>query len=322
MAVQHAGTAAVTRQVRVGCEFRYTAEVETAAVFQVQASGAAPVTVLRHRWETLPHADRHGYTDLYGNDCQRLCLPVGDTTLRYDAVVTVPDATEVVDLDAAEVPAAHLPDDVLVYTLPSRYCLPDVLGDEAWRLFGGEKPGYRRVQAINDHVHGHLQFGYGSGTPTTTAAEAYAAGSGVCRDFAHVAISFCRALSIPARYVFGYLPKWMSRQTLHRWTSPPGRRSTSTANGGPSTPATTRPQGPGADRAGSRRGRCRDGHHLRRPAAAEHAGLGRGDDDTGDRLVPRRSAPAPVAPGAAGSRQGHLRAAPALPLHLRRRYET
>jgi transglutaminase-like putative cysteine protease len=206
MTVQHAGMAAVTRQVRVGCEFRYTAEVETAAVFQVQASGAAPVTVLRHRWETLPHADRHGYTDLYGNDCQRLCLPVGDTTLRYDAVVTVPDATEVVDLDAAEVPAAQLPDDVLVYTLPSRYCLPDLLGDEAWRLFGGEKPGYRRVQAINDHVHGHLQFGYGSSTPTTTAAEAYAAGSGVCRDFAHVAISFCRALSIPARYVFGYLP--------------------------------------------------------------------------------------------------------------------
>ena len=226
----------------------------------------------------MPHADRHGYTDLYGNDCQRLCLPAGDTTLRYDAVVTVPDATEDVDLDAAEVPAAQLPDDVLVYTLPSRYCLPDVLGDEAWRLFGGE-PGYRRVQAINDHVHGHLQFGYGSSTPTTTAAEAYAAGSGVCRDFAHVAISFCRALSIPARYVFGYLPKWMSRQTLHRWTSPPGRRSTSTAGGGPST-RNNGPQGPGADRAGSRRGRCRDGHHLRRPAAAEHAGLGRGDTMT------------------------------------------
>ena len=206
MTVQNAGMAAVTRQVRVGCEFRYTAEVETAAVFQVQPSGAAPATVLRQGWETLPATDRHGYTDLYGNDCQRLSLPVGDTTLRYDALVTVPDATEDVDLDAAEMPAAQLPDDVLVYTLPSRYCLPDVLGDEAWRLFGGEKPGYRRVQAICDHVHGHLRFGYGSSTPTTTAAEAYAAGSGVCRDFAHVAISFCRALSIPARYVFGYLP--------------------------------------------------------------------------------------------------------------------
>ena len=198
--------AAATRQVRVGCEFRYSAEVETAAVFQVQPSGAEPAMVIRQGWETVPAAHRHGYIDLYGNDCQRLSLPVGDTTLRFDAVVAVPDATEEVDLDAAEAPAAHLPDDVLVYTLPSRYCLPDVLGDEAWRLFGSEKPGYRRVRAICDHVHNHLTFSYGSSTPTTTAADAYAAGYGVCRDFTHVAISFCRALSIPARYVFGYLP--------------------------------------------------------------------------------------------------------------------
>ena len=62
------------------------------------------------------------------------------------------------------------------------------------------------MRAICDHVHRHLRFGYGSSTQSTSAADAYAAGRGVCRDFAHVAISFCRALSIPARYVFGYLP--------------------------------------------------------------------------------------------------------------------
>jgi len=198
--------AAVIRRIRVGCEFRYTAEVETAAVFQIQPFGSALATVHREGWEIRPTADQHGYIDLYGNECQRLNLPVGDTMLRYDAVVTVPDATEEVDLDAGEMAAAQLPDDVLVYTLPSRYCLPDVLGDEAWRLFGSENPGYRRVQAICDHVHRHLRFDYGCSTPTTTAADAYAAGCGVCRDFAHVAISFCRALSIPARYAFGYLP--------------------------------------------------------------------------------------------------------------------
>jgi transglutaminase-like putative cysteine protease len=205
MAGHHLGMANATRQVRVGCEFQYTAEIETPAVFQVQPSEGA-ATVLRQGWETLPATDRHGYIDMYGNYCQRLILPAGETTLRYDAVVTVPDATEDVDLDAAEVPAALLPDEALVYTLPSRYCLPDIMGNEAWRLFGAEKPGYRRVQAICDHVHGHLQFGYGTSGPTTTAADAYAAGQGVCRDFAHIAISFCRALSIPARYVFGYLP--------------------------------------------------------------------------------------------------------------------
>ena len=206
MTDQTEGMAAVSRQVRVGCEFRYTAEVETPAVFQIEPSGASPATVLRQGWNILPATTRHHYTDLYGNDCQRLTLPPGESTLRYDALVAVPDATEDVDLDAAELPVMLLPDDVLIYTMPSRYCLPDVLGDQAWRLFGGEKPGYRRVQAICDHVNGHLRFAYGSSSPTTTAAEAYAAGSGVCRDFAHVAISFCRALSIPARYAFGYLP--------------------------------------------------------------------------------------------------------------------
>jgi transglutaminase-like putative cysteine protease len=198
--------AADTRQLRVGCEFRYLAELETPAVFQVQPSAAPPATVVRQAWEIEPAVPRHGYLDLYGNDCQRLVLPVGESVLRYDALVTVPDATEEVDLDAPEVPVTELPDDVLIYTMPSRYVLPDLLGDEAWRLFGNEKPGYRRVQAIVDHVHERLTFGYGSSTPTTTAAEAYAAGRGVCRDFAHVAISFCRALSIPTRYVFGYLP--------------------------------------------------------------------------------------------------------------------
>ncbi len=194
------------RQVRVGCEFRYTAEVETAAVFQVQPLTTGPATLLRQSWHTQPTLSRRAYTDLYGNDCERLTLPVGDTVLRYDALALVSDAVDEVDFTAAQTPAALLPDDTLLYTLGSRYCLPDVLGDEAWRLFGNEKPGYGRVQAICDFVHAHLRFDYGSAAPTSTAADVYAAGCGVCRDYAHLAITFCRALSIPARYVFGYLP--------------------------------------------------------------------------------------------------------------------
>jgi len=196
-----------TRAVRVGCEFRHTAEVDTPAVVQVQPYDAGPAMVRRQAWETDPELARHGYSDLYGNPCQRLTLPAGPSTLRFDALVAVPDATEEVDLDAPETPVTELPDDTLLYTMPSRYVLSDVLGDEAWRLFGGMKPGYGRVAAICDHVHSHLAFGYGASTPLTTAADAYAAGTGVCRDFAHVALSFCRALNIPARYVFGYLPE-------------------------------------------------------------------------------------------------------------------
>ncbi len=195
------------REVRVGCEFGYAASVETPAVFQVQPYEEGPAIVQRQGWESTPQLLRHGYRDLYGNGCQRLTLPAGSSTLRFDALVSVPDATEQVDLEAAETPVTQLPDDALLYTMPSRYVLPDVLGDEAWRLFGSMKPGYRRVQAICDHVNTHLSFLMGSSSPLSTAADVYAAGQGVCRDFAHVALSFCRALNIPARYVFGYLPE-------------------------------------------------------------------------------------------------------------------
>jgi transglutaminase-like putative cysteine protease len=90
--------------------------------------------------------------------------------------------------------------------MPSRFCLPDELGHEAWQRFGELAPGWGRVQAIVDYVHTHLDFVPGASNPWTTAADAHRAGQGVCRDFAHLAITFCRALNIPARYVFGYLP--------------------------------------------------------------------------------------------------------------------
>jgi transglutaminase-like putative cysteine protease len=190
------------RRVRVGCEFVYVAEIPTPTVFQVQPS----VPVVSAEAAVRPAVDSHGYVDLYGNPCLRLILPADRSTFRYEALVDVPDATEDVDEDAPELRPADLPDDVLIYTLPSRYCLPDMLGDEAWSLFGAMTPGYQRVQAICDHVNSHLEFRYGSTTATSTAADVNQSGYGVCRDFTHLAISFCRSLNIPARYVFGYLP--------------------------------------------------------------------------------------------------------------------
>ncbi len=194
------------RIVRVGCEFVYVAEVPTPAVAQVEPDDKGVARVLAASWGTVPELPRTPYVDLYGNACQRTVLPTGRSTLRYDAKVSVPDATEEVDLEAIETPVAELPDETLLYTLPSRYVVPDVLADEAWKLFGAEQPGYRRVQAICDHVHEKLHFAHGSSTSLTTAAEVLEAGAGVCRDFAHVALSYTRALNIPARYVFGYLP--------------------------------------------------------------------------------------------------------------------
>ena len=202
----HCDDREAVRHVEVGCEFRYRAEVPTPAVFQVEPLREAPVVVLDTATSIEPDTPIRGYVDLYGNPCQRLVIPAGISTFRFSALVEVPDATEDRDPGAPELAPDDLPDDVLIYTLPSRYCLPEMLGDEAWSRFGTLPRGYTRVQAICDHVHDHLTFRYGSSSPTSTSADVNTSGYGVCRDFTHLAIAFCRALNIPARYVFGYLP--------------------------------------------------------------------------------------------------------------------
>lgn len=193
-------------RLHVGCAFTYRAEVATPAVFQIQPHPSQDTHVAAEAWMIDPFTTTHHYQDLYQNRCLRIVLPAGRSTLRYAGSVHVSDVPEDCDLDAPENAPEDLPDSVLLYTLPSRYCLPDTLADEAWARFGAHPPGYRRVLAICAYVHQHLSFRYGSTTALSTAADVNAAGFGVCRDFAHLAISFCRALNIPARYVFGYLP--------------------------------------------------------------------------------------------------------------------
>lgn len=196
-----------TREVRIGCEFVHSSAYDVPAVFQVEPAPGQDVRVHDESWTMQPDQASRTYADLYGNVCRRLTIPAGQSTITYSALVTVPDATEEVDEGAEELAPEDLPDDVLIYTLPSRYCLPDVLGAEAWNRFGQLPRGYSRVQAICDYVNGHLTFQYGSSNARSTAADVHAAGYGVCRDFTHLAVSLCRALNIPARYVFGYLPQ-------------------------------------------------------------------------------------------------------------------
>ena len=188
-------------RLHVGCSFTYHVEIATPTVFQLQPRACHNLRVANESWTIEPFSATRHYEDLYGNPCVRTVLPAGRTTLRYDASVDVPGVPEERDLDAPEIAPDDLPDPVLLYTLPSRYCLPDMLADAAWTRFGALPPGYRRVLAICAYVHQHVCFHYGS-----TAADVEASGFGVCRDLAHLAISFCRALNIPARYVFGYLP--------------------------------------------------------------------------------------------------------------------
>src|SRR5947209_5960506 len=192
--------------IRVGCEFSYEATWPTPTVLLVQPHPLANHTVIREEWKFNPQLTTHAYHDMYGNLCQRLLLPSGNHVLYYDALVEVTDRWDEAAPDAPQMPVEDLPDDVLLYTLPSRFCLSDVLSDTAWQLFGNTKPRWQRVQAICDWVHTTIRFQYGTSTSLTTSVDIYEQKVGVCRDLTHLAVTFCRALNIPTRYVFGYLP--------------------------------------------------------------------------------------------------------------------
>ena len=177
-----------------------------ASVFQVEPHPGAGHTVMTESWHCEPVIELLEFRDAFGNRCRRGILPQGRSTVRYDATVEVSGAPDAVRADAPPVPPADLPDGILEYLLPSRYCLPDKLGGAAADYFGAISPGWPQVQAISDWVHGHVTYSLGSTDSTSDAADVYLQRAGVCRDFTHLAISFCRALNYPARYVCGYIP--------------------------------------------------------------------------------------------------------------------
>jgi len=156
-------------------------------------------------FEVVPPTPTMPYLDGFGNQCRRFMAPPGDITLRLDGVIVDSGKPEEPHPDAQEIPVDRLPHHVLTFLVGSRYCETDRLSQTAWDLFGTIEPGWARVQAISDYVHERLTFGYQHARSTRTALEGFEEGKGVCRDFAHLMIAFCRCLNIPARYVNGYL---------------------------------------------------------------------------------------------------------------------
>jgi transglutaminase-like putative cysteine protease len=193
-------------RIRVGCEFRFDAAVSVPAVVLLRARSDGGVTVERETWDVEPSASFADLLDAYGNQARRVVIGAGAASLRYDAEVTTSAALDEFSPVAAQHRVEDLPGEILIYTLASRYCLSDLLSDEAVTLFGMTPLGWERVQAICDWVHNNVRFDYAASNPNATSVDVFGAREGVCRDFAHLAISFCRALNIPARYVFGYLP--------------------------------------------------------------------------------------------------------------------
>jgi transglutaminase-like putative cysteine protease len=174
-------------------------------VFIVRPSTYEQHQIINEVYRLNPIVPIEDYLDQFSNRTWRLVAPAGSFHLEYDALIETLPAPDLILSDLWQIPVEQLPYDVLPYTLPSRYCDSDYFTDEAWKLFGDTTAGWERVQAICDWLHAEVTYGAGSDAHTS-AYQAYQQRRGVCRDFAHMGISFCRALNIPARYVSGYLP--------------------------------------------------------------------------------------------------------------------
>jgi transglutaminase-like putative cysteine protease len=192
--------------IRAGYEISIQCNVETPllALLSVHPSRAEDVQGRAVITSSAP-APLQASLDEFGNVRTRTVAPSGIITLSSEFYVRDSGLPDAVDLSAPEVPVAELPDEALGFLLGSRYVDTDQLSSIAWSLFGNTPRGYQRVQAIVSYVHRHLTFGYQYARSTRTASEGYAERVGVCRDFAHLAIAFCRCMNIPARYTTGYL---------------------------------------------------------------------------------------------------------------------
>jgi transglutaminase-like putative cysteine protease len=193
-------------KIRVGYELVYECPQPTPMVLMlsVHYSRASDLIAPDHLI-TDPALPIASYRDSFGNWCSRIVAPAGMTRITSDAVVRDSGAPDPVVAGARQTSIPDLPEETLLFLLGSRYCETELLMPIAWNLFAQTPLGWPRVQAICDFVHGHLSFGYQFARATKTANEAYRERNGVCRDFAHLALTLCRCMNIPARYCTGYL---------------------------------------------------------------------------------------------------------------------
>ncbi|MBR1130644.1 transglutaminase-like domain-containing protein [Bradyrhizobium iriomotense] len=193
-------------EIKVGFEITYAAVQPTPMVIMLNIHPSRQADIIGG--ETVvaePDIPIRFYHDVFGNVCGRLMAPAGGVTLKGSALVRDSGLPDEVMPAAQQIPIEQLPNELLLYLMPSRYCETDKLTDIAWSLFAKTEPGWNRVAAITAFVHQHVTFGYEHAHHMKSAHDVYEQKTGVCRDFAHLAVALCRCMGIPARYCTGYM---------------------------------------------------------------------------------------------------------------------
>jgi transglutaminase-like putative cysteine protease len=193
-------------RIRAGYNIAFTMPQPTPIILMLTVHPSRAKDLLtEQKLLTAPKIPIREYRDVFGNVCSRIMAPPGLVEFKTDFEISDSGKPDEVVPHARQHPIEELPDDVLVYMMGSRYCDSQSLLDFAWRTFGTSKAGWARVQAICDFVHNHIKFGYPYARDDRTASDAHRERVGVCRDFAHLAVTLCRCMNIPARYCTGYL---------------------------------------------------------------------------------------------------------------------
>jgi transglutaminase-like putative cysteine protease len=193
-------------EIRAGYDIAFQCFQETPMVLMLSIEPARLGDLLsEHRIRFSPDIASRDYADMFGNICTRIVAPPGLLEIRNRFLIADSGLPDEVAPQARQLEVGALPDEVLIYLLGSRYCDTEKLSNLAWSLFGGITSGWQRVQAICDYAHDRISFGYHHARSDRTASEGHEERIGVCRDFAHLAVTLCRCMNIPARYCTGYL---------------------------------------------------------------------------------------------------------------------
>jgi transglutaminase-like putative cysteine protease len=196
----------VFMKIRAGYDIAYDCPQSTPMILQLSVHPTRTPDLLS--WDRIrfdPPIPANTYHDSFGNFCHVISAPKGRLAISTDFLVQDKGELDVIAPQAEQHALADLPVETLIFLLGSRYCETDRLSDTAWSLFGHVPKGWPLVQAICDYAHNHITFGYQDADATMSAWDVHQKRRGVCRDYAHLAIAFCRCMNVPARYCTGYL---------------------------------------------------------------------------------------------------------------------